>query len=40
MLGSRVGLAHPAFVDWITISFAEVGQHEWQGEVLRRLRVV
>lgn len=26
MLGRRVGLAHPAFIDWLTISFAEIGQ--------------
>lgn len=26
MLGSKVGLAHPAFIDWLAISFAEIGQ--------------
>jgi hypothetical protein len=40
MLGSRVGLAHPAFMDWLTISFAEVGQNEWQVELLRRMGVL
>jgi hypothetical protein len=40
MLGSRVSIVHPVFIDWLTITFADIGQHDAQIDLLRNLKVL